>query len=207
MRFSRKEQRVRNGYFTAFALLLISYVLVFLVFKDLEQRVRLVNHKNDIIINLEKMVSTMKDAETGVRGYVIMRQEEFLGPFQNSRFLVDSVFTFLHMELSSDALQSKRLDTIGVLIKEKFLILQQAIHKVRDGTFKVLDLPENGYRGFYVMNEIRRIVVVMQQQEERFLMQRSQTLNSSSVFFKGLIVLTLIFSVFLALYSFILFDK
>lgn len=207
MRFSRKEQKVRNGYFAAFSIVLMSYILVFYVFKEMERRIELVNHTNEVIMNLELLLSNMKDAETGVRGYVIMKNPEFLRPFIHSEEKADSIYKNLRKIISQDSVQKERLDSIGALVKEKFSIIKTAIDQVNKGKFTLDLLPESGYRGFYVMNDIRRIVIIMQNQEKQSLLKRTITLNYTSFIFKVIILLTLIFSILLAIYSFVTFDK
>lgn len=173
----------------------------------MERRISLVNHTNEIIINLDLLVSNMKDAETGVRGFVIMKDEDFLQPYYQTEQKSDSIYSALRKVLNSDPFQTKRLDTINLLIKEKFVIINTAIYNVRHNSFSVKVLPDNGYRGFFVMNELRRIVSIMQTAEKQTLVKRTDTLNYTVTFFKIIIFVTLIISIVLAAYSFITFNK
>ena len=68
------DMRIRVGYGTAFFLLLISYLLTLYANRQLLNQAKLVDHTNKVIIHLETMLSSMKDAETGARGYVINKQ-------------------------------------------------------------------------------------------------------------------------------------
>src|SRR3954468_16873858 len=43
-----------------------------------------VQHTREVIENLQKVLSTLQDAETGERGYVITGKQAFLGPFQRA---------------------------------------------------------------------------------------------------------------------------
>src|ERR1700722_10451667 len=84
--------KIRVGYLTAFILLLLSYLLTFYTNWQLSQQNRWVNHTNKMINNLELLSSEMKDAETGFRGYLAMKDERFLEPFYPSHRIVDSVY-------------------------------------------------------------------------------------------------------------------
>ena len=65
-----KEKRILNGYILAFLLLLLSYLLTFYTNRQLSNQIKSIDRTNTIINNLEKMLSVVKDAETGVRGYI-----------------------------------------------------------------------------------------------------------------------------------------
>ncbi len=72
--------RVKAGYTAAFILLLISYILTLYSNSQLMKQTEWVNHTNIIMKNLEGLVSGMKDAETGVRGYINTKDTIFLTP-------------------------------------------------------------------------------------------------------------------------------
>ena len=44
----------------------------------------LVSHTDSVLIEREKVLSALKDAETGARGYVLTGQAEFLEPFNGA---------------------------------------------------------------------------------------------------------------------------
>ena len=87
--------RIRVGYGTAFFLLLISYLLTLYANRQLLNQAKLVDHTNKVIIHLETMLSSMKDAETGTRGYILTNNESFLKPYLQSQEKIDSVFAFI----------------------------------------------------------------------------------------------------------------
>src|ERR1700753_1146733 len=87
--------RIRVGYFTAFILLLISYLLTFYTNWQLAKQNKLVDHTNKMINNLELLLSNVKDAETGYRGYILTRDDKFLGDFYPSHHKTDSVYRLL----------------------------------------------------------------------------------------------------------------
>jgi CHASE3 domain sensor protein len=63
---------IRVGYGTAFLLLLVSYLLTQYNNSELLREAKLVEHTNKIIVDLEGLMSSIKDAETGIRGFIIM---------------------------------------------------------------------------------------------------------------------------------------
>ena len=71
-----QEKRILTGYLLAFLLLLLSYLLTFYTNRQLSNQIKSIDRTNTIINNLEKMLSVVKDAETGVRGYIITKSHE-----------------------------------------------------------------------------------------------------------------------------------
>ena len=76
-----------------FILVVISAVSYTIITNLLESS-ELVDHSNDVILKLEKVMSHVKDAETGQRGYMLTDRKDFLGPYrdayQNSAFLLNT---------------------------------------------------------------------------------------------------------------------
>ncbi len=68
--------RIRWGYLTAFLLLLASYILSFYTTKQLVEQTQLVTRTNNIINNLDRVLSDIKDAEAGLRGFYLTDDEE-----------------------------------------------------------------------------------------------------------------------------------
>src|SRR5580658_6976385 len=89
------SEKIRAGYLTAFILLLISYILTFYTTSQLSTQNRRVNRTNEIITKLEQLESAMKDAETGYRGFLVMKDERFLEPYYPSRRNIEAIYKFL----------------------------------------------------------------------------------------------------------------
>src|ERR1700739_771085 len=94
----RLDLRIKIGYGAAFVLLLISYILTWYANKELIAQSRLVVHSNQVINHMEDLVSYMKDAETGVRGYMLVKDKKFLDPYYRSKVEIDTTFDLLKKE-------------------------------------------------------------------------------------------------------------
>ena len=71
------DRSIRVGYGTAFFLLLLSYLLTLYINRQLLKEARWVDHTNRVLTHLESILSQVKDAETGSRGYFIMKDMRF----------------------------------------------------------------------------------------------------------------------------------
>src|SRR5450432_1803177 len=94
----RIHNRIRVGYGTAFFLLLISYGITLIANRQLLNKAEFVDHTNKTITHLETILSDIKDGETSVRGYVLMKDARFLEPYYTSKLHVDSIFLLLKDE-------------------------------------------------------------------------------------------------------------
>ena len=54
-----------------------------------------VNNSYEVNIELERLMSYIKDAETGQRGYLLSLDKDFLKPYYNSSKLIKAVLTTL----------------------------------------------------------------------------------------------------------------
>src|SRR5688572_15779351 len=70
--------------FLTLAVLLIGGVLGSFNARRLDSNRRLVNHTHEVVQSLETLLSTLKDAETGQRGYLLYGDERFLEPYQSA---------------------------------------------------------------------------------------------------------------------------
>ncbi len=101
------HNRIRVGYGTAFFLLLISYLITLYSNKKLSEQSGWVDHTNNTIIHLEKIMSDIKDGETGARGYALTKDAHFLDPYYTSRARVDTSYNLLKQKLLKARCNSK----------------------------------------------------------------------------------------------------
>src|SRR5882757_7246075 len=120
------DLRIRVGYGTAFFLLLLSYVLTLYANSELLKQARLVDSSNKIILQVEGLISSLKDAETGVRGYLLMRDKSFLEPYDQSKEVTDSLFRALWNETLNDPDRQAALNSLGGLMKKKYELMDSS---------------------------------------------------------------------------------
>ncbi len=200
------ERKIRAGYLTAFILLLISYGLAFYTTRQLSTENKWVNHTNHVIINLELLASCMKDAETGTRGYILMKDEKFLAPYYTTRRDVDSIYRLVTTLTQDDPLQQERLISLRRLIDKKFLLISAGLDDFRESGMEISDtLKSLVSMGKGNMDSIRFMVGIMQQHENKSLQDRTAQVRSTAVAIKIINITSLIIAILVALYSIITF--
>lgn len=84
-------------------------------------------HSRVVIQELDRLLSALKDAESGQRGYLLTGEEKYLEPYQIALGLVQSNLAGVKLLAQDDAAQTQRLAGIEALILEKTAELKQTI--------------------------------------------------------------------------------
>lgn len=199
--------RIRWGYLTAFILLLSSYILTFYTTQKLLNQAGSVNHTNIVINNLDILFSTIKDAESGVRGYLIMKDEKFLDVYKKSRHTIDSLYNNLDI-LTANEMQQRRLDTLKTLVDSKFNALSSALVLFKINQNEVSDsMRWLTYSGKTTMDTIRVLMTQMQNEEKAQILTKSEKLGTFSNAIKIINIASLIVAILLSFYSILTFNK
>src|SRR5713226_10492530 len=69
---------------------------------------RLVAHTHEVLADLEALLSVMKDAETGQRGYIMTGEESYLEPYQTATANLDQVRKNLRKLVADNPDQQRR---------------------------------------------------------------------------------------------------
>jgi len=202
------HNRVRVGYGTAFFLLLISYLITLYYNQQLLEQSQWVDHTNNTIIHLERIMSNLKDAETGAHGYAVMKDLRYLDPYYTSRERVNAAFKLLNAETADNKLQRERLDTLKKLIDQKFVIIQGSIIALRESNFLITDTIKTiTYEGRVVMNQIRALATRMQIREEGDLKIRREGVQSKFSKLRVIIIVSLSIAFLLLIFGFITYIR
>src|SRR6476619_5236942 len=93
----------------------------------------LVTHSQTVIITLERMLSTLKDAETGQRGYLITGTPSYLAPYNRAIAQIHQRVQQLQTLTSDNQNQQQRLQTLQPLVDAKLAELNQTIQLQQSG--------------------------------------------------------------------------
>ncbi len=202
------HNRIRVGYGTAFFLLLICYLITFYNNRLLLQQAEWVDHTNTTIIQLEKILSDIKDGETGVRGYAVMKDTRFLDSYFTSKSRVDSAYEILREVTKGTELQQRRLDTLHTLIDNKFTFMHQGLSLLQSTNFEFTDsLKTVVNQGKKAMDEIRSLVTRMQIMEDRELNARKDEMKDLFKSLRIIIIVSLIIASLLLVMGFITYIR
>ncbi len=201
------DKRIRVGYGAAFLLLLISFILTLYANKQLIEQTKTINRTNTIISYLENLISGLKDAETGVRGYFLIKDKTYLDTYQSGIKTTDSIFFSLKTAYTTSYKQQKDIDNLKGLIKKKYALMKYGLQYFRDHDFMMSDTQINiTYQGKYVMDSIRSLIQSMQNGEKNLLIKKTNVLDSRYYAMTTFIVTSLVLAFVFALYGLITYS-
>lgn len=202
------DLRVKAGYTTAFIILLVTYLFTLYGNNQLIKQTDWVNNTNEVIRNLEILVSGTKDAETGLRGYLNTRDTAFLEPYKKSFVVVNNSFIALRNDTRNDSVQQKRLDTLSVIMQERYNRLSFAIYSFKNNNYVINDsLQKSFYKGKAAMDQIRLIVSTMQWHEQNLLTARNKKLHDKYIALNVIIITSFVVALIFAVFGFYTYRK
>jgi len=165
--------------------------------QDLNESSKLVMHTYEINIQLERLMSAIKDAETGQRGYIITRNGRFLTPYIYSRDKVNTSFITLKKLTADNPKQQKNLQKLFGLITQRFTSFENCFKYSNPQTYDKRKLDNHMFGGRILMDNIRFQVDEMNDIEKRYQQKRlkiyDQEISLSPVFSISLFLTALIF--------------
>ena len=180
------------GFGLSLLLLIVSSFSSYFSISSLLKSAELVDHSSLVGQKLEDIISTMKDAETGQRGYLLTGNKEFLEPY-NGAYQKALNYADQFKELTSDnPKQQVNADRIRNTLVKRMSILEQMILKKDHGqTLSPGDL----HAGKLAMDALRDAVKDAKTDERQLLHSRTETLNR----YTGLTPVIIIFASILAI--------
>jgi PAS domain S-box-containing protein len=172
---TRFDRSLRLGYGITILILLVVSLVSYLTLQNLYKSDKAVEHSGQVIQKLEKVLSVMKDAETGQRGFLLTGKENYLEPYKGA-YREAQVVTEELTRLTADNLrQQANIAAIKTILVQRLDILQLVVDKkMRGETIGSQDLDA----GKSAMDALRRSVARTEADEHLLLDQRSEKLGS-----------------------------
>ena len=121
MKLSLKTN-LRIGLGLSLLLLIISSTASFISIKNLIKSADMVVESNTIINDVDNIVSMLKDAETGQRGFLLTGNPVFLDPYNKSISRTDSLFSRVMAATSDNVFEQRKLNELRVIIDKRMEI-------------------------------------------------------------------------------------
>lgn len=136
-----------------------------------------VDHTNQVIVQANGLQKLLLDLETGVRGYQITSEPEFLQPYQQANSTINTTFDELGDLVSDNPQQSQRLRQIKREQTDWNISISQAITHKQRGEAEPLSAIKVRKQSMDVMrNQITDFIAT----EEQLRYQRNQTVQQTT---------------------------
>ncbi|RYF95438.1 MAG: histidine kinase, partial [Chitinophagaceae bacterium] len=180
-------------------LLVISSVASYVSITRLLESREEVEKTNTIIRDLENVISTMKDAETGQRGFLLTKDERFLAPYNGSYATAMGLQVKIKAALR-DRTQLANVDSLKRMIGSRLNALELLIQMKRQN----FEITNNDLeRGKQHMDEIRLMVKTMEEFERIQLDKKNAELTKLSTYTPNLILIAALLSIIITILSFV----
>jgi len=196
---TRFDRNLRLGYGFSIAILLVVSLVSYITLLGLLHSNRAVVHSDQVIEKLEKVLSVMKDAETGQRGFLLTGHASYLEPYNGAyREALKLTDTLINVTADDDR-QHANVYGIRRLLGQRFDILQRLVEKKQRGEqIATADLDT----GKAAMDELRRTIARAEADEHLVLNEGNASLGRYTVLVPGFIILAALVGVGIGLYSY-----
>ena len=193
------KRNLQIGFGLSMLLLIVSSVASYNSITNLIKSSDEVNHTNEVLQQAESIISYMKDAETGQRGFLLTNDVDFLEPFNGSLAKTKTAVEKLRELTADNTEQQKNCDSLAMLVNKRFNILQKGIDQAKQN-FAVDNFLLA--QGKAEMDKARLVIVNIQSTEKTLLSKRVEDLRKYASYTPALIVVTTILSLVITIVFF-----
>ena len=116
------NRRIALGFISAMVLIASGFAISFYSYNQYSDDTGRIRHTYEVTGTLERILSLVKDVETGSRGYVITRDPTYLEPYHNALKLLPGELTLLRTLTEDNRVQISRRNLLEKLVKDKLAI-------------------------------------------------------------------------------------
>jgi signal transduction histidine kinase/CheY-like chemotaxis protein/CHASE3 domain sensor protein len=194
---SSLKSNLRIGLGLSLLILFVTSLASFISIQNLIKSADLVSHSNRVMSSLDGVISTLKDAETGQRGYLLTGDKDFLEPYNGAADRAKELLNTIALETIDNPFQEQNTRHLQDIVNNRLSVIEQTI-KVKDigGTVSVSEL----LKGKVFMDDARNTIKKMQAEEQRLLNLRTQELNKISSYTPSLILIAAALAVLITIF-------
>lgn len=200
---------IRSSYILKSIFVISIFILIFISgvsYKHsiaLTESTELLNISYKIQIQLEKLLSNVKDAENGQRGFIITGDSAFLHSYYSAHTSILRSFDVLKYLTADHQKQHANLDSLFHLIDFRFTYLEITLKTASVLPINKDQLDKNIYKGEDVMNKISDQIDTMNELETGYFKEHQEKYSDELYFTPILTFIILFFSLIVFIVSFI----
>jgi signal transduction histidine kinase len=147
---------------------------------------------------LNQLQTTLTDAETGQRGYLLTGHDDYLKPYQRAKEQLPAAIDRVERIAGPASKQFARLQQLRHLSDAKFAELQSTIDKRQNGQLTEALAILNNDSGAELMAEMRLVLEDARDEESRLFMDRTARADRLSTYARLCLILCLLIAAVLA---------
>jgi PAS domain S-box-containing protein len=157
------------GFLIAIAAIVVVARLSYGALKNTVGGAQRVTDTREVVEHLQTLLSIVKDAETGQRGFVLTGDENYIRPYANAKAALPGEFATAQGLMAHDLQQHRRLQALEQLCTDKMAELAQTIALRRQGDTGGALAVVRTNRGNELMERIRALTAEMAGEERAIL--------------------------------------
>ncbi|RFZ90073.1 PAS domain S-box protein [Mucilaginibacter conchicola] len=193
------DRNLRLGYGFSIIVLITVSLVSWLTLNSLINSNRAVVHSSEVMQKLEQLLSTMKDAETGQRGYLLTGQLKYLQPFNGANKQAAYLAVEIRGLTADNPVQQKNLKEIESILRQRLNIFQQLVVKKQNSATILSDDLEAGKAA---MDALRNAVRKAEYDERILLKSRQERFGQYTDLVPPFILFALIMALGITFYSY-----
>ncbi|MBL0182256.1 MAG: PAS domain S-box protein [Chitinophagaceae bacterium] len=157
-------------------LLSIATVITISIFesKQVDNTAKLVAHTNEVLVHTERLLSSVKDNESGSRGYVLTGQKTFLAQVERSKKRTEEELLSLRSLTSDNPLQQQMIDSLALHTGNRIAYSDNNILIYNEqGAGAAMEMVRTG-KGHLLSEQVKRITDTIRANENILLLQRKE---------------------------------
>jgi len=202
MKWMRITKFTYVGFYTALVVLIFLSIFSFLSFKQNNENDQWVKQTYNVMHTSSQLWSTVKDAESSQRGYIITGDSSYLELLHASSKQRDSLLKSLKFAVQKKTLQNNRIFKIDKLIQTRYDCITANIALRQKKGVTAIQAINLGY-GRVVMDSLRENFKKFDQEEARLLKEQSLKKEKSFHTIKVVLFIGVVFIVFIFLLTFL----
>ena len=157
-----------------FGLAVVAFALVWLGLRGTDERsaARLWVHSETVLLEDQRLLSALQDAETGERGYLITGQPGYLAPYESGRRGAIASLDRLAALTRDNPAQGARIARLRELVTARLDDLHRAVALMQGGDRTGAAARVATGQGKLLMDEARALVAAISAEETRLLAER-----------------------------------
>jgi len=181
--------KIGSSFALALVILLIIGTGAYTNTKELLESSASVAHTHLVIGKLEELLSQLKDAETGQRGFIITGEERYLEPYNTAAVRIDRAYREVTDLTRDNPLQQQRLEALAAPLQQRLASLAATIdlRRVEQG-FEAAKQKVLTGEGKELMDQLRKSITEMEAEENRLLKERTDQANRNAQYTLNTIV-------------------
>lgn len=177
---SSLRAKIAAGLATALLVLVVGGASYFAVGRS-TRAASLVSHSDSVLIEREKVLSALKDAETGARGYLVTGDTVFLEPYKGAQAKLTASLRQLRLLTADNPTQQTRLDTLESVSNDAMKLSTQLVAFRANGETGIAQALLASGQSKGVMDHAQSILSDMEATERQLLARRTKIHRESTL--------------------------